>query len=208
MNASTKIIGSLFILALAPATLWATQQTSQAAQHNISVISQNQPDFSWIYVQKNGEMTVGAGHRDDWEKLTHQGNPYQTDYLWFKSAGITYVITDPVLVDQIKSAIIPMQQHGDKMQAVGEKMQQKGDAISAQTNKLLLNLTSGEEDPEVKSQIDNLSESMEVLGKEMEQLSMVHQQLVNQAEKQVTALVQEAIKKGTATVMPASKKQI
>lgn len=208
MNASTKIIGSLFILALAPATLWATQQTSQAAQHNISVISQNQPDFSWIYVQKNGEMTVGAGNRDDWEKLTHQGNPYQTDYLWFKSAGIAYVITDPVLVDQIKSAIIPMQQHGDKMQAVGEKMQQKGDAISAQTNKLLLNLTSGEEDPEVKSQIDNLSESMEVLGKEMEQLSMVHQQLVNQAEKQVTALVQEAIKKGTATVMPASKKQI
>lgn len=127
---------------------------------------------------------------------------------WFETAGTSYVITDPVLVDQIKSAIIPMQQQGNKMQAVGEQMQQKGDAIDAQTNKLLLNLTSGEEDPEVKSQIENLSESMEVLGKEMEQLSKVHQQLVSQAEKQVIALAQEAIKNGTATTMPASNKQI
>lgn len=208
MSASTKIIGSLFILALVPATIWATQQTSRETQHSISVISQNQADFSWIYVQKDGEMTVGAGHDDDWEELARQGNPYQTDYLWFETAGTSYVITDPVLVDQIKSAIIPMQQQGNKMQAVGEQMQQKGDAISAQTNKLLLNLTSGEEDPEVKLQIENLSESMEVLGKEMEQLSKVHQQLVSQAEKQVIALTQEAIKNGTATTMTARNKQI
>ncbi|PIW63093.1 hypothetical protein [Shewanella sp. CG12_big_fil_rev_8_21_14_0_65_47_15] len=208
MSASTKIIGSLFILALVPATIWATQQTNRETQHSISIISQNQADFSWIYVQKNGEMTVGAGHDDDWEKLARQGNPYQTDYLWFETAGTSYVITDPVLVDQIKSAIIPMQQQGNKMQAVGEQMQQKGDAIGAQTNKLLLNLTSGEEDPEVKSQIENLSESMEVLGKEMEQLSKVHQQLVSQAEKQVIALAQEAIQNGTATTIPASNKQI
>lgn len=93
MNTRTQLMGGLFILALIPTAIWATQTkgqaTSDSADGGISVISQSvlsqsQPDFSWIYVQQDGEMTIGAGHSDDWEQLERQGNPYHADYLWVK----------------------------------------------------------------------------------------------------------------------------
>jgi len=86
-------MGGLFILALIPTAIWTTQTkgqtTSNSADGGISVISksvlsQSQPDFSWIYVKQDGEMTIGAGHSDDWEQLERQGNPYHIDYLWVK----------------------------------------------------------------------------------------------------------------------------
>lgn len=129
MNRRTKVIASLLILAIVPSVIWATQETSQDSERNVSVISRSQSDFSWIYVRQDGGMTIGAGHLDDWEQLKHQGNPYHGDYLWIKNAGIRYVITDPVLVAQIKTAIIPMQLQGEKMQIISEQMQQKNESM-------------------------------------------------------------------------------
>lgn len=204
MNTRTKVFGGLFILALIPCGIWAAQQASSqsSTETNISINSRNYPDFSWIYVRQDGELTIGAGESQDWNKLKDQKNPYQTDYLWVKTAGNRYVVTDPALVNQVKEAVRPMQLQGEKMQRLGEQMQVKGDAISAETNKLLVNLASGEKDTEVNEQIESLGESMEVMGEEMEQLGDEHQELVNVAEKQVYELVQNAIKNGTAVLAP------
>ncbi|ABN63708.1 conserved hypothetical protein [Shewanella baltica OS155] len=162
------------------------------------MLSQSQPDFSWIYVKQDGEMTIGAGHSDDWEQLERQGNPYHADYLWVKTAGTPYVITDPAIVAQIKTAIMPMQQQGEKMQVIGEQMQQKGDAINSQTQQLLLNVATDKEDPKIQAEIDSLSASMDMLGQQMDELSKVHESLSNTAEKQIVSLAQAAIKAGTA----------
>lgn len=81
-------------------------------------------------------------------------------------------------------------------------MQVKGDAISAETSKLLINLASSEKDTEVNAQIESLGASMEVMGKEMEQLGEEHQALADVAEKQVYELAQNAIKNGTAVLTP------
>ncbi|MCS6176103.1 hypothetical protein [Shewanella baltica] len=209
MNTHSKLMGGLFILALIPTAIWATQAKIQATNNSAdggisviskSVLSQSQPDFSWIYVQQDGEMTIGAGHSDDWEQLERQGNPYHADYLWVKTAGTPYVITDPAIVAQIKIAIMPMQQQGEKMQAIGEQLQQKGDAINCQTQQLLLNVATDKEDPKI--QIDNLSASMDVLDQQMNELSKVHESLSNTAEKQIVSLAQAAIKAGTAIKAP------
>ena len=204
MNTRTKVFGGLLILALIPCGIWAAQQvsTQSSSDTNISINSRNYPDFSWIYVRQGGELTIGAGESQDWNKLKHQGNAYQTDYLWVKTAGKSYVITDPALVNQVKEAVRPMQLQGEKMQRLGEQMQVKGDAISAETSKLLINLTSNEKDTEVNTQIESLGTSMEVMGKEMEQLGEEHQALVDVAEKQVYELAQNAIKNGTAVLAP------
>lgn len=211
MNTRTQLMRGLFILALIPTAIWATQTkgqtTSNSADGGISVISksvlsQSQPDFSWIYVQQDGEMTIGAGHSDDWEQLERQGNPYHADYLWVKTAGTPYVITDPAIVAQIKTAIIPMQQQGEKMQAIGEQLQKKGDAINSQTQQLLLNVATDNEDPKIQAEIDSLSTSMDVLGQQMDELSKVHESLSNTAEKQIVSLAQAAIKAGTAIKAP------
>ncbi|WP_283630858.1 hypothetical protein [Shewanella baltica] len=206
MNTHSKLMGGLFILALIPTAIWATQAKIQATSNSedggISVLSQSQPDFSWIYVQQDGEMTIGAGHSDDWEQLERQGNPYHADYLWVKTTGTPYVITDPAIVAQIKTAIMPMQQQGEKMQAIGEQMQQKGDAINSQTQQLLLNVTTDKEDPKIQAEIDSLSASMDVLDQQMNELSKVHESLSNTAEKQIVSLAQAAIKAGTALKTP------
>lgn len=204
MDTRTKLFGSLLIIALIPCGIWATQQTStqSSAETNISVNSQNYPDFSWTYVHQDGEMTIGSGQSQDWNKLKSQGNPYKTDYLWVKTAGKAYVITKPDLVNQVKEAVRPMQLQGEKMQRLGKQMQQQGDAISEQTSQLLLNLATGEKDAEANSQIENLGTSMDVLGQEMEQLGQVQQELANVAEKQVFELAQNAIKRGDATLAP------
>ncbi|MFB2658361.1 hypothetical protein [Shewanella xiamenensis] len=204
MNTRTKVFGGLLILALIPCGIWAAQQVStrSSSDTNISINSRNYPDFSWIYVRQGGELTIGAGESQDWNKLKRQGNAYQTDYLWVKTAGKSYVITDPALVNQVKEAVRPMQLQGEKMQRLGEQMQVKGDAISAETSKLLINLTSNEKDTEVNTQIESLGTSMEVMGKEMEQLGEEHQALVDVAEKQVYELAQNAIKNGTAVLAP------
>ncbi|MFV0597536.1 hypothetical protein [Shewanella sp.] len=204
MNTHTKVFGGLLILALIPYGIWATQQatTTSSAETNISINSRNYPDFSWIYVRQDGELTIGAGESQDWNKLKRQKNPYQTDYLWVKTAGNSYVITDPALVNQVKEAVRPMQNQGEKMQYLGEQMQVKGDTISAETNKLLANIALGEKDAEVNEQIESLGASMEVMGKEMEQLGEQHQALVDVAEKQVYDLAQNAIKNGTAVLAP------
>lgn len=211
MNTRTQLMGGLFILALIPTAIWATQAKIQATNNSedggISVISksmlsQSQPDFSWIYVQQDGEMTIGAGHSDDWEQLERQGNPYHADYLWVKTAGTPYVITDPAIVAQIKTAIMPMQQQGEKMQAIGEQMQQKGDAINSQTQQLLLNVATDKEDPKIQTEIDSLSASMDLLDQQMNELSKVHESLSNTADKQIVSLAQAAIKAGTAIKTP------
>ncbi|MGI2133247.1 hypothetical protein ACRN93_18200 [Shewanella baltica] len=211
MNTHSKLMGGLFILALIPTAIWATQTkgqtTSNSADGGISVISksvlsQSQPDFSWIYVQQDGEMTIGAGHSDDWEQLERQGNPYHADYLWVKKAGTPYVITDPAIVAQIKTAIMPMLQQGEKMQAIGEQLQQKGDAINSQTQQLLVNVATDNEDPQIQAEIDSLSASMDVLDQQMNELSKVHESLSNTAEKQIVSLAQAAIKAGTALKTP------
>ena len=211
MNTHSKLMGGLFILALIPTAIWATQTKSQTTSNSAdggisvisqSVLSQSQPDFSWIYVQQEGEMTIGAGHSDDWEQLERQGNPYHADYLWVKTAGTPYVITDPTIVAQIKTAIMPMQQQGEKMQAIGEQMQQKGDAINSQTQQLLLNVATDNEDPQIQAEIDSLSVSMEVLDQQMNELSKVHESLSNTADKQIVSLAQAAIKAGTAIKAP------
>lgn len=204
MDTRTKLFGSLLIIALIPCGIWATQQTStqSSAETNISVNSQNYSDFSWIYVHQDGEMTIGSGQSQDWNKLKSQGNPYKTDYLWVKTAGKAYVITKPDLVNQVKEAVRPMQLQGEKMQLLGEQMQQQGDAISEQTSQLLLNLATGEKDAATNSQIENLGTSMDVLGQEMEQLGQVQQELANVAEKQVFELAQNAIKRGDVTLVP------
>lgn len=204
MNTRTKVFGGLLILALIPCGIWAAQQvsTQSSTETNISINSSNYPDFSWIYVRQGGELTIGAGESQDWNKLKRQGNAYQTDYLWVKTAGKSYVITDPALVNQVKEAVRPMQLQGEKMQRLGEQMQVKSDAISAETSKLLINLTSNEKDTEVNTQIESLGTSMEVMGKEMEQLGEAHQALVDVAEKQVYKLAQNAIKNGTAVLAP------
>lgn len=196
MDTRTKLFGSLLIIALIPCGIWATQQTStqSSAETNISVNSQNYPDFSWIYVHQDGEMTIGSGQSQDWNKLKSQGNPYKTNYLWVKTAGKAYVITKQDLVNQVKEAVRPMQLQGEKMQRLGEQMQQQGDAISEQTSQLILNLATGEKDAEANSQIENLGTSMDVLGQEMEQLGQVQQELANVAEKQVFELAQNTIK--------------
>lgn len=192
MNTRTQLMGGLFILALIPTAIWATQTKSQATSSSAdggisvfsqSVLSQSQPDFSWIYVKQDGEMTIGAGHSDDWEQLERQGNPYHADYLWVKKAGTPYVITDPAIVAQIKTAIMPMQQQGEKMKVLGEQMQQKGDAINSQTQQLLLNIAADKEDPQIQMEIDNLSTSIDVLDQQMNELSKVHESLSNTAEK-------------------------
>ena len=211
MNTRTQLMGGLFILALIPTAIWATQTKGQATSNSAdggisvfsqSVLSQSQPDFSWIYVKQDGEMTIGAGHSDDWEQLERQGNPYHTDYLWVKKAGTPYVITDPAIVAQIKTAIMPMQQQGEKMKVLGEQMQQKGDAINSQTQQLLLNVATDNEDPQIQAEIDSLSASMEVLDQQMNELSKVHESLSNTAEKQIVSLAQAAIKAGTAIKTP------
>lgn len=211
MNTRTQLMGGLFILALIPTAIWATQTKSQATSSSAdggisviskSVLSQSQPDFSWIYVQQDGEMTIGAGHSDDWEQLERQGNPYHTDYLWVKKAGTPYVIIDPAIVAQIKTAIMPMQQQGEKMKVLGEQMQQKGDAINSQTQQLLLNVATDNEDPQIQAEIDSLSTSMDMLGQQMNELSKVHESLSNTAEKQIVSLAQAAIKAGTAIKAP------
>lgn len=211
MNTRTQLMGGLFILALIPTAIWATQTKSQATSSSAdggisviskSVLSQSQPDFSWIYVKQDGEMTIGAGHSDDWEQLERQGNPYHADYLWVKKAGTPYVITDPAIVAQIKTAIMPMQQQGEKMKVLGEQMQQKGDAINSQTQQLLLNITADKEDPQIQMEIDNLSTSMDMLSQQMDELSKVHESLSNTAEKQIVSLAQAAIKAGTAIKAP------
>ncbi|MEI8601771.1 hypothetical protein P4S55_13050 [Shewanella sp. PP-Sp27a-2] len=147
-------------------------------------------------------MTIGAGHSDDWEQLERQGNPYHTDYLWVKKAGTPYVITDPAIVAQIKTAIMPMQQQGEKMKVLGEQMQQKGDAINSQTQQLLLNIAADREDPQIQMEIDNLSTSMDKLSQQMDELSKVHESLSNSAEKQIVSLAQAAIKAGTVIKAP------
>ncbi|WP_413473443.1 hypothetical protein [Shewanella baltica] len=204
MNTRTQLMGGLLILALIPTAIWATQAKIQATSNSEdggisviskSVLSQSQPDFSWIYVQQDGEMTIGAGHSDDWEQLERQGNPYHADYLWVKTAGTPYVITDPAIVAQIKTAIMPMQQQGEKMQAIGEQMQQKGDAINSQTQQLLLNVATDNEDPKIQAEIDSLSASMDVLDQQMNELGKVHESLSNTAEKQIVSLAQAAIKR-------------
>lgn len=211
MNTRTQLMGGLFILALIPTAIWATQTKGQATSNSAdggisvisqSVLSQSQPDFSWIYVKQDGEMTIGAGHSDDWEQLERQGNPYHTDYLWVKKAGTPYVITDPAIVAQIKTAIMPMQQQGEKMKVLGEQMQQKGDAINSQTQQLLLNVATDKEDPKIQMEIDNLSASMDLLDQQMNELSKVHESLSNTAEKQIVSLAQAAIKAGTAIKAP------
>lgn len=204
MNTRTKVFGGLLILALIPCGIWAAQQvsTQSSSDTNISINNRNYPDFSWIYVRQGGELTIGAGESQDWNKLKRQGNAYQTDYLWVKTAGKSYVITDPALANQVKEAVRPMQLQGEKMQRLGEQMQVKSDAISAETSKLLINLTSNEKDTEVNTQIESLGTSMEVMGKEMEQLGEAHQALVDVAEKQVYKLAQNAIKNGTAVLAP------
>lgn len=211
MNTRTQLMGGLFVLALIPTAIWATptksQATSSIADGGISVfsqsvLSQSQPDFSWIYVKQDGEMTIGAGHSDDWEQLERQGNPYHTDYLWVKTAGTPYVITDPAIVAQIKTAIMPMQQQGEKMQAIGEQLQQKGNAINSQTQQLLLNVATDKEDPKIQTEIDSLSASMDLLDQQMNELSKVHESLSNTADKQIVSLAQAAIKAGTAIKTP------
>ena len=204
MNTHTKIFGGLLILALIPCGIWAAQQasTQSSSDTQISINSRNYPDFSWIYVRQDGELTIGAGESQDWNKLKRQGNAYQTDYLWVKTGGNRYVITDPALVNQVKEAVRPMQIQGEKMQRLGEQMQVKGDAISAETSKLVANIASGEKDAEVNAQIESLGASMDVMGKEMEQLGEEHQALVDVAEKQVYELAQNAIKNGTAVLAP------
>ncbi|MCS6124378.1 hypothetical protein [Shewanella baltica] len=211
MNTRTQLMGGLFILALIPTAIWATQTKGQATSNSAdggisvfsqSVLSQSQPDFSWIYVKQDGEMTIGAGHSDDWEQLERQGNPYHTDYLWVKKAGTPYVITDPAIVAQIKTAIMPMQQQGEKMQAIGEQLQQKGDAINSQTQQLLLNVATDKEDPKIQTEIDSLSASMDLLDQQMNELSKVHESLSNIADKQIVSLAQAAIKAGTAIKAP------
>ncbi|AVT47811.1 hypothetical protein [Shewanella baltica] len=211
MNTRTQLMGGLFILALIPTAIWATQAKIQATSNSEdggisviskSVLSQSQPDFSWIYVQQDGEMTIGAGHSDDWEQLERQGNPYHADYLWVKTAGAHYVITDPAIVAQIKTAIMPMQQQGEKMQAIGEQLQQKGDAINSQTQQLLLNVATDKEDPKIQTEIDSLSASMDVLDQQMNELGKVHESLSNTAEKQIVSLAQAAIKAGAAIKAP------
>lgn len=211
MNTRTQLMGGLFILALIPTAIWATQTKGQATSNSAdggisvfsqSVLSQSQPDFSWIYVKQDGEMTIGAGHSDDWEQLERQGNPYHTDYLWVKKAGTPYVITDLAIVAQIKTAIMPMQQQGEKMQAIGEQLQQKGNAINSQTQQLLLNIAADKEDPQIQMEIDNLSTSIDMLGQQMDELSKVNESLSNTAEKQIVSLAQAAIKAGTAIKAP------
>ena len=199
MNTRTQLMGGLFILALIPTAIWATQAKIQATSNSedggISVLSQSQPDFSWIYVQQDGEMTIGAGHSDDWEQLERQGNPYHADYLWVKTAGTPYVITDPAIVAQIKTAIMPMQQQGEKMQAIGEQLQQKGNAINSQTQQLLLNVATENEDPKIQAEIDSLSASMDLLDQQMNELSKVHESLPIPQRSKLSASLKQPLKR-------------
>lgn len=88
------------------------------------------------------------------------------------------------------------------MQAIGEQLQQKGDAINSQTQQLLLNVATDNEDPKIQAEIDSLSASIDVLDQQMNELSKVHESLSNTAEKQIVSLAQAAIKAGTAIKAP------
>ncbi|QYJ78955.1 hypothetical protein [Shewanella acanthi] len=213
MNTSTynlrKNLHKLLLLALVPAGLWAGSQVIAQSDTSISVNSHNQPDLAWIYVPQTGGMHVGSGNSDDWTRIKKQGNPYNANYFWVRMENQSYAITDPSLVEQLQAVLKPMQEQGDKMEQLGAQMQRKGDAIQAQTEIMMRNMSQNKENPTAEAaiekhslEIDLLSKQMDELSLQMDELSKVHDKLVKNAEEQVLKLTQQAIKSGAAIHLP------
>ncbi|MCE9687902.1 hypothetical protein LZP73_17110 [Shewanella sp. AS16] len=188
-------VGALSLQAAATPTPPAKAQ-HKSQEHVIK--TGKHPHFSWVLLQADGSMTVGAGNSDEWRQL--ERSRHDGDYLWVKTRKARYEITEPAILAQVQAALQPMQQQGERMQKLGDEMHSHGDAMSRLHNRL-----RQEEDEQqltaIETEMDQLSAEMDRLGDQMGDLGDVQADLGEEADDLVFDLVQASIAAGTAITL-------
>lgn len=209
-------LGLLLAIAL-PLAACASDRDAETRAHRI-VKPGSLPDFSYALVAKGGDMKVGAGHSDDWERIQHHEAAPSGEYLWFKQGGQDYVITDAALIAQARAAMRPMLDVGERMNAIGERMSEHGEVLSQYGEAMAergrreadeaLSAVAADEPPvrpvppaeeeEAEARMEEASEAMSALSKDIEALNERHERAAAKTEAQVHALAQEALASGRA----------
>lgn len=205
-------LGLLLAIAL-PLAACASDRTAETHSHRI-VKPGTHPGFSYALVAKGGDMKVGAGHSDDWERIQHHPAAPSGEYLWFKQGGQDYVITDAALIAQVRAAMRPMLEVGERMNELGERMSEQGEIMAKHGEALAergrrqaaeaLRAVAADEPPqppappaeeaeEAEARMEEAGEAMSALSKDMEALHERHSQAAAETEAQVHALAQEAV---------------
>ncbi|MBI2380698.1 MAG: hypothetical protein HYV16_08085 [Gammaproteobacteria bacterium] len=199
-------LGLLLAIAL-PLAACASDRYAESHSPRLSQLA-SQPGFSYAVVAKGGDTKMGSGRIEDWKRVRHHKAAPKGEYLWFVQGGLDYVVTDAAVIAQARAAMRPMLELGERMNEVGERMSEHGEtldqygAVLAERDRREAAEPSPTEDAAAEARLEEASEAMSALSKDMEALNERHERAAAETEAQIHALTREALAAGQAKPLP------
>jgi len=166
---------------------------------------------SYVWKRGNGTSTIMIhGDLDDLDRLKQ----WTGEYVWTKQPnGVQYLITDRAVLAEVANAFADLERAEAPMRDVErrmrpheremEKIERRLDAIGDQLDDENLPDAQREELERkmhaIEDEMNRVEEKMEVVEAEMERLEKIIDAEADKAEKKFEAIVNRAIRAGTAT---------
>jgi len=183
-----------FLIAIAPA---------QAAY------SQSSDRLSYVFFSDGSTSSMGSGDTDDFRTANalRGGN---SPMLYVRQNGVAYVIRDPAILSRAKAIMEPQNELGRRQGELGKqqgalgKEQGKLGAEQGRLGRLMADARVsemgelGRQQAALGRQQSQLGEQQAALGRKQAELGREQSRLAELAQPQFRALVDEAIRRGTA----------
>lgn len=123
--------------------------------------------------------------------------------IWFRRGGAAYVVTDPGLVARAQGFYKPLEELGGKQGELGKRQGKLGDEMGRLGAQMGTAGARHGEDSEARmdelgAQMDKLGKQMDAMGEQMDQMGKQMDALSAKADRELHALLDEALAKGLA----------
>ena len=199
----------------------------------IALFAHAQEVTSSDYALVRGEDAITlSGDMDAVDDIQVARGAIGRDFIWFRRDGETRVIDDPATVARVAEAWRPVEALGPKMEAIGEQMQAHGERMEAIGERMEAVTEEFEDMPGMDGSVegsarlaaheerleavharlealgremDLAARPMDALGRQMDALGEEHERHAKVAEREMKALIDEAVGRGLAKPAPAAR---
>ena len=199
----------------------------------IALFAHAQEVTSSDYALVRGEDAITlSGDMDAVEDIQVARGAIGRDFIWFRRDGETRVIDDPATVARVAEAWRPVEALGPKMEGFGEQMQAHGERMEAIGERMEAVTEEFEDMPGMDGSVegsarlaahearleavharlealgremDLAARPMDALGRQMDALGEEHERHAKVAEREMKALIDEAVGRGLAKPAPAAR---
>jgi len=165
--------------------------------------------LSYVFFSDGSTSSMGSGDMDDFRTANalRGGN---SPMLYVRSNGVAYVIRDPAILSRAKAIMEPQNELGRRQGELGKqqgalgKQQGKLGAEQGRLGRLMADARVsemgelGRQQAALGRQQSTLGEQQAALGRKQAELGREQSRLAELAQPQFRALVDEAIRRGTA----------